>query len=67
MHAAVGDRILYDHPSRGERSINGEDYVIIHEEQHVLAVIEPARLETTHAVDKAPNPIPAEQWVTANC
>lgn len=40
MNVAVGDRIVYDHPSSAEVTIEGEQYVILHEEQHVLAVIE---------------------------
>lgn len=40
MQCKVGDRILYDHPSDKEVTIEGEQYVILHEEQHVLAVIE---------------------------
>ena len=40
MHVQVGDRILYDHPRTAEIQVDGEDYVVLHEEQHVLAVIE---------------------------
>lgn len=40
MNVKPGDRIVYDHPSNRERRFNGVDYVILHEEQHVMAVIE---------------------------
>jgi co-chaperonin GroES (HSP10) len=41
MNVKVGDRVLYDHPSDKEVTIEGKQYVILHEQQHVLAVIEP--------------------------
>jgi chaperonin GroES len=40
MSVKVGDRILYDHPRTAEIKVDGEDYVVLHEEQHVLAVVE---------------------------
>jgi co-chaperonin GroES (HSP10) len=41
MGVAVGDLIVYDHPSNREVDINGELYVILHEEQHVVGVEDP--------------------------
>jgi hypothetical protein len=40
MHVSVGDEILYDRSPANDVSINGEEHCFLHEEQHVLAVLE---------------------------
>lgn len=40
MHVKVGDEVLYHRAPANHISLNGQDYVFLHEEQHVLAVIE---------------------------
>jgi co-chaperonin GroES (HSP10) len=42
MDVGVGDRILFDRPSDRLLAVEGDDaeYVFLHEEQHVLAVLE---------------------------
>jgi co-chaperonin GroES (HSP10) len=40
MELQVGDLVLYDHPSDKEHKFEGETYVFLHEQQHVLGVIE---------------------------
>jgi co-chaperonin GroES (HSP10) len=40
MHVEVGDEVIYNRAPANDVSINGEEYVFIHEEQHLLAVIE---------------------------
>jgi co-chaperonin GroES (HSP10) len=40
MGVSVGDEVIYDRTPANDISINGEEYVFVHEEQHLLAVIE---------------------------
>lgn len=42
MAVAVGDEILYWRSPANDVRINGEDYVFLHEEQHLVAVLEPS-------------------------
>ena len=40
MNAAPGDEIVYPRVPANDIRLNGEEYVFLHEEQHILAVIE---------------------------
>lgn len=45
MHVAVGDRVVYDQASNRVVVLDGEEFLILHEEQHILMVFEePASL-----------------------
>ena len=40
MHVAPGDRIIYDQASNRVVIFEGEEYLVVREEQHIIAVID---------------------------
>lgn len=40
MHVAPGDEIIYDRVPANDIRIDGEEYTFLHEEQHILCVLE---------------------------
>ncbi len=40
MHVKPGDHILYDRRPWGDIVLDGQEYTVLHEEQHIAAVIE---------------------------
>ena len=45
MHVDIGDRVVYPRVPANDIRINGQEYTFLHEEQHILAVLEEANGE----------------------
>lgn len=40
MHVAAGDQVLYERRTWGDVRLDEETYTVLHEEQHIVAVLE---------------------------
>lgn len=50
MEVQLGDQVLYWRSPANDVCINGEEYVLLHEEQHLVAILEPEERANAQAL-----------------